>query len=117
MGSLIDAPSLLISPTAGARFGAVLSLSDISGDGTPELIIGAPDDDQGGLFAGATYVFSEAMNGSALAVGQHIPDAVLIGDEVGGQLGSSIAPAADGVWIGTPGSSNGSGGLQFLLWQ
>ena len=91
-------------------------MSDIDSDGSPDLIIGAPDDDQGGLLAGAVYIYSQDPNAAGLALGQQLPDAVLTGDSDGAQLGSSLAPVEDGVWIGAPGTNNGAGGLQFLLW-
>ena len=51
-----------------------------------------------------------------LTLGQHLPDAVLLGDDAGGQLGSSLATVENGVWVGSPGANNGVGELQFLLW-
>jgi hypothetical protein len=67
--SEIGAAELLpTSPlNAGDRFGgSVASIADLNGDGVSELLVGAPDDDSGGVSCGAVYVLFMATNGSVV---------------------------------------------------
>lgn len=50
------------------RFGSALAtLGDLDGDGSVELAVGAPDDDDGGVSAGALWVLSLGADGGVLA--------------------------------------------------
>lgn len=60
--SLIDASSdstaMLLGATSGDQFGfSAATVGDLNGDGFPEVIIGAPENDVAGKSAGAAYVF------------------------------------------------------------
>jgi len=47
--------------TSGDKLGqAVAGGVDVDGDGTPDLLLGAPYEDAGGTSAGAAYLFSGA---------------------------------------------------------
>ena len=57
---------VLVSPSleAEAWFGAELALGDLNGDGTPDLVVGARFETEGGLTgAGAVYLFDGASYG------------------------------------------------------
>src|SRR6185436_13032203 len=43
---------------AGDRFGASVVVRDVTGDGTGDLLVGAPFDDTAGSDGGAVYVFA-----------------------------------------------------------
>lgn len=71
----------------GDRFGlAVASVGDVDGDGIDDVIIGAPNDDQGGSDAGAAFVVS-GLDGSVIHT--------ILGAGAGDSLGFSVSGAGD----------------------
>lgn len=79
---------------AGDRFGRAVALS---GD---VLVVGAPDDDDGGTSSGSAYVFLRDQGG-ANAWGQ-VAKLVASDGAAGDAFGSSVAVSADVVAIGAP---------------
>lgn len=79
---------LLEPATPGERLGSSLAAAgDINGDGTPDLVVGAPEASPGGLsFAGTVYVFSGATGAELLHV-----DGLVSGDI----FGSAVAGVGD----------------------
>ncbi len=90
--------------------GSALAAGDVNGDGVDDLVIGAPGSDSGGNLAGAVYVAS-----GPLPTTSDLDDAlVLVGSEVGGAAGTTVAVPGDldgdgnaDVAIGAPGSGAG----------
>ena len=83
-GSLLEEFSGL---SEGDAFGASVSgAGDVNGDGTPDLIVGAPLDSQGGFHAGSARVFS-GSDGAVLWT--------FSGNAPGEQLGRAVAGAGD----------------------
>ena len=76
------------------RFGeSVSGAGDVNGDGTPDLIVGAPDDDDNGRSSGSARVFS-GIDGSVLYT--------FYGDDANGRFGVSVSGAGDVNGDGTP---------------
>lgn len=71
------------------------------------LIIGAPDDDQGGTDAGAIYTFQ--LDGSDLV--QH----TMVFGEEGDQLGIAVAVTSESLFAGMPGRDDSTGGV--MTWR
>jgi hypothetical protein len=68
MGSGAFLPSDFISATlfgevAGDRFGESVAVSDVNGDGYADVIVGAPNNDDGSTDAGKVYVFEGTADG------------------------------------------------------
>lgn len=90
----------------GDRFGAALSLADVTGDRLVDLIIGAPGEDAGagqvvvvpgsatGLDVASPTILAQGARGAAGAA------------ESGDAFGSSIS-VGDGLWVGAPGEDIG----------
>ena len=96
--------------------GAVLLLPDLSGDGLPDIAVGATNVDGVGEDVGAVYLFEGGLAGdhdSAAAL------ATISGAAVGDGIGSGLAYVADGDGAGTPGLLVGAGaaltGAQLFL--
>ncbi len=91
-GSAADLATVVIDgPRARARFGSTLAAADITGDGIDDLIVGAPEADDGSRLAtGRVYVYP----GGDLDGFRGAPDAtaplVLVGGASGHRLGSSL---------------------------
>jgi hypothetical protein len=90
-GTKADADVTLQAPTpvAGAHFGAVLTVANVGGDATADILVGAPGDAAGGqAAAGQVYVFFGARLLSAKA-----PDMTLQAPmpQAGARFGVSIA--------------------------
>jgi hypothetical protein len=108
-----DGTLLLTLSAAGAneRFGgATAGAGDQNGDGTPDLIVGAPGASAAGPGAGAVYLFS-GKDGSTLAL--------LQGDSAGHAFGSIVAGDKRGRYtpllVGAPGAGpNGTGRVYVL---
>jgi hypothetical protein len=84
------------------RFGAALSLADVTGDGIVDLVVGAPGEDAG---AGQVMVIRGSATGlvvaspTVLAQGAHGAAGAA---EHGDGFGSSLS-VGDGLWVGAPG--------------
>jgi hypothetical protein len=103
----------LVDPTAeeGGEMGtAVAGLGDVDGDGVPDLVVGVPGKDIGGLAnVGLLYVFS-GKTGQVIRTINH-PAAG--GPEAGAAFGSAVANAGDvdkdgvsDILIGAPGEGH-----------
>ena len=80
--------------SASDNFGAsVSSAGDVNGDGTPDLVVGAPFDNNNGLDSGSARVLS-GSDGSVLYS--------FDGDSEGDQFGYSVSDAGDVNGDGTP---------------
>lgn len=81
----------LVSPhaKAGGLFGyAVASVPDANGDGVPDILVGAPDEDADFIGAGRAYLFS-GTNGVLLA------KLISPGREIGGSFGYAVSGVPD----------------------
>lgn len=94
---------------------AVAGAGDLDGDGRMDLLVGAPDADRGASDGGAAYLVFGPVSG---ALGVQDVDAVILGDEGNGLLGSALAGGLDGdldgradLLIGSPGEGGGAGGV------
>ena len=73
--------------SSGELFGESLSdAGDVNGDGVPDLIVGAPNDDNNGFRSGSVQVFS-GSDGAVLYT--------FLGDSAGDQFGRSVSGAGD----------------------
>ena len=97
-------------PQEGANFGAALAgLGDLGGDGSPDLVVGAPGQDG----TGAVYVVSFDSDGS-VGASIRVSDATSLAD--GDSFGSSVAFLGDvdgdgvgDIAVGAPGDDGASG--------
>jgi hypothetical protein len=55
-----DGVAMFYAENAGDNFGAGTAIGDVDGDGEPEIVIGAPYEDDGGTDGGAVYVMHAA---------------------------------------------------------
>ncbi len=102
----------LTGAAAGDNFGAsVASAGDVNGDSFPDVIVGAPGSDAGGMDAGQAYVYYGGTPPNAIA------DLTLTGAAPGDYFGYSVASAgkvnADSyadLIVGAP--ANDAGGVQ-----
>ncbi len=79
-----------IGEAAGDLFGAPVSTAgDVNGDGFEDIIIGAYQNDAGGMDAGRAYIY---FGGSAM---DSIPDLILTGEYANDVFGASVASAGD----------------------
>lgn len=77
----------LTGDNAGDGFGTALSCAgDVDGDGIPDLIVGAPFDDNNGLSSGSVRVFSGAT---------WMPLYNTVGDHAGAHMGLTVSGAGD----------------------
>jgi hypothetical protein len=73
----------------GERFGAALTVADVSGDGIHDLVVGAPLSSRSGAGSGAAFVFA---GGDTLASGDAgAARAVLSAEGPGDSFGSALA--------------------------
>ena len=68
---------------------------DIDGDGSPEILIGAPYHDDPAEDAGRAYMFWGSGLGSAETFGVTDADVIFTGTEAGGELGDALSSASD----------------------
>ncbi|MDP6947101.1 MAG: integrin alpha, partial [Myxococcota bacterium] len=112
----------------GDHFGSSLTtLGDIDGDGSQEIVVGSPNDDDGGENAGAVFVLS--LDASGLVVAEQKISALSGGFggvlDVGDHFGSAVASMGDhdvdgvaDVAVGSPGDDDGgenAGAVYVLL--
>jgi hypothetical protein len=82
---------------SGDRAGASLSgAGDVDGDGHDDLLIGAAENDEGAIQAGAAYLVRGPVTGTVDLSGA---DAKLVGEELGDFAGVSVSGA--GTWTAT----------------
>jgi len=92
-------------PAGGDRFGtAVAGLGDIDDDGTPDLAVGAPQNDTGGSNRGAVWVLRLGSNGV-------VEGAKKIGSGTGGFVGALDDNDSFGTGLGTIGQVGDDGAL------
>ncbi|MCX7045426.1 MAG: integrin alpha [Candidatus Sumerlaeota bacterium] len=76
---------------SNAHFGfSVSGAGDVNGDGYPDIIVGAPDYDNGQLDAGRAYVFYGSASGLPATASK-----IYNGDQASGYFGWSVACAGD----------------------
>ncbi len=81
---------ILLGSVASDHFGtSVASAGDINGDGNPDVIVGAPDNDATAVNAGAAYVFFGGPAASSTA------DLTLLGADASDAFGTSVSSAGD----------------------
>jgi hypothetical protein len=105
-----NADALLQANEPGAAFGSCTSSAgDVNGDGFSDLLVGAPDFDQGAGEEGAVFLFSGSASGVSTT-----PDWIWNGDQAGAHVGYAVATAGDvngdgisDVLVGSPDRSNG----------
>ena len=100
---------LTVAPVAGDTFGsAAAGIGDVDGDGVPDLVVGAPGDDDGGTDRGAVHILT--LDGSGLVTGQ-----TTFSSTQGGVTG----PIADGDGFGSSVAGLGDldldGGINFAV--
>ena len=111
-----------VGEASGDEAGYALALAgDVDGDGTADLLIGAPLHDGGGRDAGAVYLVNGGLSGSLSLAS---PTARLVGGAPDDQAGFSVAGPGDidgdgvpDVFIGVPGRDDGGAdaGAAYLL--
>ena len=87
------------------QFGATVAAADVNGDGTSDIIVGAPQEDQDGESrpaAGAVYAFFGASDlGGKRSIADGDDDVRIVGHEAGAGFGSPLAGGdLDGDGIG-----------------
>lgn len=80
--------------TAGSRFGATVAAGDWDGDGSDELVVGAPDDGlPGAMLHGALYLFDIPDSSCGLRLSPADARLIIRGTQDAGRLGSSLLVA------------------------
>ena len=74
---------------------SVSNAGDVDGDGLSDLLIGAYDNDDGGVGAGKTYLIFGASLGSTATIDLSQADYVFIGESGGDHSGWSVSNAGD----------------------
>ncbi len=78
-------------PQTGAGFGAAVSAAgDVNGDGYSDIVIGAPDFDDGEPGAGKVFVYYGSANGPSTTAGWTAE-----GNQTGAHLGAGVSLAGD----------------------
>ncbi len=87
-GLLPEPVQILNGKAREDEFGRAVTTADVDGDGRPELIVGAWNDDTSGGNAGAVYIYTGLEDGTF----DPIPSQELFGVRGGDQFGLAIAP-------------------------
>jgi hypothetical protein len=74
---------------------SVASAGDVDGDGLADVLIGAPDSQEGGPFAGKTYLMFGATIASGGTFALSSADAAFVGEWDGDKSGHSVSSAGD----------------------
>jgi hypothetical protein len=91
--SLSEADGKRTGSNSGDLFGfSVAGGGDLNGDGYDDILVGAPEQDQGGGASGAVYIFYGPWDGQG---DTSAADALLVGENNDDQAGSSVAIAGD----------------------
>jgi hypothetical protein len=92
--SIVDAS--FFGEDAGDQSGSsVAGAGDVNGDGFDDILIGAPFEDDGGSFAGQTYLILGKASGWAMDTNLSNANASFWGEDADDRSGSSIAGAGD----------------------
>ncbi len=84
----------IVGTVGGSRFGATVAVGDWDGDGSCELVVGAPDDGLSDvMFTGALYLFDIPDSSVPLYLSPADARLVIRGTDLGGHLGSSLLTA------------------------
>lgn len=105
----------------------VAALGDLTGDGVPELVFGAPNDDDKAVDAGRIFVLSGAQAGGAsITMGALSSLMIIDGISAGDRAGAAVSAIADlngdmfgDILIGAPGTNIGAAadaGTAFVVW-
>jgi len=114
-----------IGETYGDYSGVYLSdAGDINGDGYDDILINAPNNDEGGVDTGQTYLILGKASGWALETSLSLADASFIGENTGDLSGHLISDAGDvngdgydDILIGAMYNDNGgnNAGITYLI--
>lgn len=90
---------LMGETTSDALYSLAKTPQDLNGDGRPEVVVGAEENDRGGSLSGTGYVFVSPVTG---VLDASAADVLLIGEATGDNAGTSIAalPDQDGDGLG-----------------
>ncbi|MCB9678714.1 MAG: FG-GAP repeat protein [Alphaproteobacteria bacterium] len=103
----------LVGEVARDQFGAALAVGDANGDAIPDVLVGAPYNDEGGAEAGAAYLFLGPHAGTRSAVAADL----VVRGRAGYGLGTAVAlvdldgDGLDDVVVGGPTADADSGGV------
>ncbi len=85
-----NADIIINGENEGDFFGGAIEIADINGDGSPDIIIGAPGVDvEGSLNIGEVYIFFNDGNGNFATDAQNA-DLVIVGENQGDEFGSAL---------------------------
>jgi hypothetical protein len=110
-GDLADADVLYSGENAGDLAGTSLAAGDLDGDGTDDLLIGAPGHDGGGSYSGRVYViYAPGTSDVDLALADATLTGVAAGDLAGDEVrvvGDLDSDGLDDIGVGAEGADDG----------
>ncbi|SDD27395.1 Hemolysin-type calcium-binding repeat-containing protein [Sphingomonas sp. YR710] len=106
----------------------ISAIRDINGDGLPDLIFGAPGDDDKAVDAGRIFIhLGLPASGSTTTLGSSTTDIIIDGINAGDRAGASVSTTNDlngdgraDILIGAPGMERGTvvdAGAAFVIWS